>query len=94
MGTKVYRYTVPIDDCWHPLRLSGPIVHVGRPPGTGPVDEYTVELGAAHTSDADVQVRELRVYGTGHPIEADTLHVGTAFGAGGALVWHLRERTA
>ncbi len=94
MGKKIYRYAVRINDQWQPLRLSGRIVHVGRPPGAGPAGDDHVELWAEHTGDGDARVRQFRVYGTGHPINEPCTHVGTAFGAGGELVWHLMERDA
>ncbi|MDX3520714.1 hypothetical protein [Streptomyces scabiei] len=61
MADSVYRYEVPVDDRWHPLQLSGRILHVGcRNP-------RAVEVWALHT-DQPTEIRGFRVYGTGHPL--------------------------
>jgi hypothetical protein len=92
LARKIYRYTVRIDDRWHDLLLSGPVLHVGRPSCAGQLPTRDVELWAEYDSD-DAQPRRFRVYGTGQPIEEPCQYVGTAFDADGALVWHLMERT-
>jgi hypothetical protein len=83
---SIFRYAVPVDDEWHTLTLSGPIVHVA----TRHVD--FVEVWA--TTNGTMQYREFRVFGTGHPWPEDAglAYVGTAIAPGGALVWHLVER--
>ena len=82
----IYRYEVPVDDQWHTLCLSGPIVHVAtRRPDVVEVWATTHGFGAY---DVD-----LLVVGTGHRYPStDVTHVGTAVVPGGALVWHLLRR--
>lgn len=86
-GRAVFRYEVPVDDRWHTLSLTGPIVHVAaRQPDV-------VEVWAVAQPAADKEPRSFRVFGTGHPLPADAgRHVGAAVTAGGRLVWHLFER--
>lgn len=85
----ILRYEVPVDDEWHTLRLSGPIVHVAT--RRREVVEVWATTDGFGPSDYD-----LRVFGTGQPIPADppgeVCHVGTAIVPGGALVWHLMQR--
>lgn len=84
MADAIYRYEVPVDDRWHPLQLTGPIVHVDcRNP-------RFVEVWAIHTDSPPV-TRSFRVYGTGHPLPSGAQYVGTALAPGGQLVWHLIE---
>jgi len=86
-AATVYRYTVPVDDRWHTLDLTGPIVHVDcRRPDL-------VEVWALAGAEPE-RPRTLRVFGTGHPLPDDVTYVGTALAAGGALVWHLFESGA
>lgn len=81
----IYRYTVPADDAWHALPLTGSVLHVAcRTPGS-------VDLWALHT-DGPAVVRSFRVVGTGHPLPEGSLHVGTSMIPGDRLVWHLLER--
>jgi hypothetical protein len=81
----IYRYEVPVDDGWHVIELSGPIVQVGAR------NPYTVEFWALVGDEKPVE-RAFRVFGTGQPIPpAAALHRGTAFAAGGRLIWHLME---
>jgi hypothetical protein len=81
----IYRYEVPVDDQWHLIALSGPIVHVdGRTP-------HVVEFWALHQGAPTVE-RAFRVFGTGQPLPLDAgVHRGTVLAAGGRLVWHLFE---
>lgn len=81
----VYRYEIPVDDGWHTLELSGPVLHVAAR------DPRRVELWVVHGAEP-ARPRTFRVFGTGHPLDdrAPT-YVGTALAAGG-LVWHLWER--
>ncbi len=92
---SIYRFSVPIDDRWHPLRLTGDVLNVGRPPSLDRSDteERYVELWAFHRDDAPApEPRYFRVFGTGHAIEdPDAKYVGTSFGVGGRAVWHLME---
>lgn len=80
----IYRYEVPVDDEWHTVTGCGPVLYVAcrRTP--------VVEFWAMPTPEP--HVRSFRVYGTGHPIDVPTTHVGTAIAPGGSLVWHLMER--
>lgn len=84
----IYRHEVPVDDCWHEIELTGPIIHVAarRP--------ETVEFWAIHDASLPVTVPSFLVVGTGQPIESwgaskPHRYVGSAVTAGGALVWHL-----
>jgi len=84
---NVYRYEVPVDDTWHDITLTGPIVHVTSRQG----DVRTVHfwalagLGSPYTAS-------LRVYGTGHQVPLDATYRGTAISE--PLVWHLFERNS
>lgn len=85
---RIYRYEVPVDDDWHTIELSGPIVHVGaRKIGV-------VEFWAVHYDRMPIQAPSFLVVGTGHPINRpggdDLQYVGTA--PIGDLVWHLLGR--
>lgn len=81
----IYRYTVPVDDQWHTLKLDGAIHHVAaRQPDT-------IEIWALHTGGEFAFDRHLRVFGTGQPMDDECRYVGTALATGG-LVWHLMER--
>lgn len=93
MTRSIRSFTVPIDDRWHPLRLAGDIVHVGRPPSsdrTGNEERY-VELWALHDDVLTPDPRYFRVVSTGDPIGPTASYVGTAFGVAGRAVWHLLE---
>lgn len=83
MTSTIYRYEIPVDDQWHPLPLSGAIVHVASR------DPYAVELWAL--DGGPTVTRGFRVFGTGQPLPDDVQHVGTAIPPGGRLVWHLME---
>ncbi|MEU1663570.1 hypothetical protein ABZ547_08140 [Streptomyces sparsogenes] len=84
MTPAIFRYEIPVDDRWHALDLTGPIVHVASR------SMHTVEVWAINGQTAPTR-RGFRVYGTGHPIPDDATHVGTAIPPGGQLVWHLLE---
>jgi hypothetical protein len=80
---NILRYEIPVDDQWHPLQLSGDIVHVdSRNP-------RVVELWAI--SGGPTATRGFRVFGTGQPLPDNVKHIGTAIPPGGQLVWHLLE---
>jgi hypothetical protein len=85
----IRRYEVPVDDRWHTVPLTGPIIYVGsRSPGI-------VELWAISDSQLPQRAHKYRVFGAGLPLPAEAgSHVGTALAAGGALVWHLFEGRA
>ncbi len=82
---RVFRYEVPVDDSWHEVRLSGPVVHVACRNG----DPRTVHFWALEGAGTRWTAR-LRVFGTGHDVPPDTVYRGTAIA--GPLVWHLFER--
>lgn len=82
---RVLRYSVPVDDEWHEVRLAGEILHVAtRSPDV-------VELWAL--SDGSSFLRRFRAFGTGHPLPTDRAleHIGSVFALRGELVWHLFE---
>lgn len=81
---RVLRHEVPVDDRWHALQLSGPIVHVATR------NPRVVEVWAIDTGEAS-SLRGFRAFGTGQPLPPDVAHVGTAITPGGQLVWHLFE---
>lgn len=85
MTRAIYRYEVPVDDAWHRVDVSGPILHVDSR------DVATVEVWAWHEGQSTAG-RELRVFGTGQPIPEGAKYVGTAIPPGGHLVWHLMEQ--
>lgn len=94
---RVLRFAVPVDDAWHAIG-SGPVVHVDCRTGENDVVQvWTLEcepldnvLAGNLRSDFG---RYVRVFGTGHSIPAGASHIGTALTAGGALVWHVFERS-
>jgi hypothetical protein len=80
----VWRFEVPVDDRWHTLPLTGPVLHVAA---RHPV---VVELWAVLV-DQPPTPRQFRVFGTGQQLTADAAtYVGTAVTP--RLVWHLWER--
>jgi hypothetical protein len=83
---SILRCSIPIDDQWHTLTLTGLIVHVATR------GEDYVEIWFIEDPDGTPEVRAFRVVGTGHPLEpALTRHVGTAITPSGRFVWHLME---
>jgi len=82
----IYRYEIPVDDRWHPLQLSGEVLHVDCR------TMHAVEVWARHT-DGPTVTRSFRVYGTGQPLLDGLAYIGTAIVPGGQLVWHLMETT-
>lgn len=86
--TRVFRYEVPVDDRWHDIELSGPILHVDCR------DPRIVEFWALCTTNgAPARTVSFTVVGTGH-LQPDGYHVGTAIAPGGQLVWHLFRKAA
>jgi hypothetical protein len=88
VSARIYRYTVPLDDEWHEIALSGAILHVAARQFRD-----TVEFWALYSDDKPDRPREFRVFGTGtgHPLTEDRMeHRGTALID--ELVWHLMER--
>ena len=63
----VFRYSVPVDDRWHTLGLSGAVLHVAcRQPDV-------VEVWALNTGGPELP-RVFRVFGTGQCLAAGTRH--------------------
>jgi hypothetical protein len=81
LQTRIYKYTVPVDDQDHLIAFRGPIVHVAS---QAPNE---VQLWVQYNPHADKHRWKFRVVGTGQPIPNGMLHVGTAFD--GPFVWHL-----
>lgn len=88
----IYRYEVPVDDQWHEIPLSGPVLHVAaRTPYVYVArTPYVVEFWALHSGGPMVP-RRFRVFGTGQPIDEQATHRGTARSSYGRMVWHLME---
>lgn len=81
---NVFRYEVPVDDTWHDITLTGPILHVASRNYLKVVYFWALAgVGSPYTA-------RLRVYGTGHPIPLDAVYRGTAIAE--PLVWHLFEQ--
>lgn len=94
MTHAVYRYEVPVDDAWHAIDLTGPVLHVD----CRQVD--VVEFWAiARPGLASSRRDHFRVFATGEPVGGvgSVEHVGTAIAPGltpltrptDRLVWHL-----
>lgn len=88
MTTRIYRYEVPVDDGWYPIRSATPLYVDCR-------DPRVVEFWAFALDDDDpVPMRSYRVYGTGQDIPASGVqYTGTALAPHG-LVWHLLSKLA
>lgn len=83
---QIFRQTIPVNDNWTTLELSGPIVHVGTR------GEDYVEIWFLDDPAAETTTRAFRVVGTGEPMApALATHVGTAITPSGRFVWHLME---
>ena len=82
---RVLRYEVPVDDAWHEISLTGPVVHVACRNGVRDVVHAwaLADVGTAYTA-------RLRVFGTGQDVSLDTVYRGTAIAE--PLVWHLFEQ--
>lgn len=93
MSVRVVRYEVPVDDVWHPLQLSGPIVHATCR-GMTYVEFWVL------ASDQPADTRWFRAFRDDHEVPGDAIYRGTALsptGPGpfsqpyGQFVWHLFE---
>lgn len=84
---NVYRYEVPVDDAWHEMVLTGPIVKVACRNGVRDVVHFwaLAEVGSPFSA-------RLRVFGTGHQVPDEAVYRGTAIAE--PLVWHLFEDAA
>lgn len=83
----VLKWQVSVDDRSHRIG-GGEIVHVAvqYPDQPDVVTVWTVE---PRNRDAVTNMREVQVYGTGHPLPYFATHVGSAVAENGGLVWHL-----
>jgi hypothetical protein len=80
--TRIFRYEVPVDDCWHAHDLYGEVLHVaGR-------SLLTVEFWAMRQGESPRR-REFRIFGTGQPLDGGQ-YLGTVVHP--SLVWHLFAR--
>ena len=82
---RIFRYEVPVDDCFHEFALSGNVVRVGCR------DPRVVEFWALNRENGPTLQRGFIVVGTGHPFPPHAVYVGSAVAPGGSLVWHLLE---
>lgn len=82
----VHRYTVPIDDEWHDIEMSGYPLAVAVPKEMAYLEFWAEAYEGRNT------MRRFRVFGTGHPIPMETSYCGTAPRVLG-LVFHLYEYT-
>lgn len=83
---SIFRQVIPVDDQWHTLSLTGPIVHVATR------GEDYVEVWFIEDPDVEPEDRAFRVVGTGQPLApALAHHIGTAITPSSRLVWHLME---
>ena len=79
---RVLKWTVPVDDQWHPIG-AGDVVHVAcQMDGPFSVQVWTLEAD-------NLEMRSACVFGTGQPLPDRVTHLGTALANQGALVWHL-----
>lgn len=84
----VCKWTVPVDDQWHPIG-AGPVLHVADQNQTGTsVQVWTEEPTGVHRTHTAA-----RVYATGQPLPGDAHHAGSVVTSGGGLVWHLYRGT-
>lgn len=83
-GTQIFRFVVPIDDQWHELPATGPVLHVAARRFDA-IEFWALAPGP----DGPPAGRRFRVVGTGQPIPSDATYHGTALAGG--LVWHLVE---
>lgn len=84
-GLRIYRYAVPVNDRWHKIRLTGPVLHVGGR------SQSVVEFWALAGRWPEPQHYEFCVFGTGQPLPAEGWqYVGTVVHH--ELVWHLVVR--
>lgn len=82
---RIHRFEVPVNDHWHTIPLTGPILHVGGR------SVWTVEFWALAGRWPQDQHYEFRVYGTGHQLPAEGWqYVGSVVHPD--LVWHLVVR--
>jgi hypothetical protein len=69
---RVYRYEVPVDDGVHMLP-AGKVVHVDSRRQAD-----TVEVWVEFPATGGLPDLPVRVFGTGHDVPADAVHLGTA----------------
>jgi hypothetical protein len=81
----VWKYALGVNDEWYPLPEGGQVVGVAPGPV---VDEVTVWV-LQDEDAAPRSSRQLRVFGTGHPVPEGTEHRGLV--SSGRFVWHVFE---
>lgn len=81
---RVLKWTVPVDDQWHPIG-SGEVLHVACQRGPFSVEVWTLE------ADESDSLRSVIICGTGQPLPENSRHIGTALANQGSLVWHVFE---
>lgn len=87
----VWKYTIPVDDGYHPIPV-GKVVHVEWLHHDAVYVWVETDVEESKHRPAVVQgLRGVRVFGTGQPIPDDIVHLGTAVMPDdiGRLVWHL-----
>ena len=85
----LHQYSVPADDQWYELPLTGDVVHVAaRSP-------HVVDFWAWRRPWRDAQPHWFRVYVDDQPVDTpgSVCHLGTVVCEGGRYVRHLIERT-
>lgn len=88
--TKIYKYTIPVDDGSHEIKLSrgSEVLFVAH----NRKDMHVVDFWATHYPERENVPRRFRVVGTGQPFSASFIHRGTAVSlATSPFVWHLLE---
>lgn len=83
---RVLRWVIPADDQWHEISANGGIVHVATRA------EPYAEVWSIVNDDLPDEVRRLRIYGTGAPLDPEGHYVGSAVTPSGRLVWHVFAR--
>lgn len=94
-GSRVLRWTVPVDDQAHVTNAAGPVLRVAaHREFFTEVEFWTLEAADSHRQAPGSRPRVVRVFGTGQPVPAGYKWLGTAERTEQGLVWHLFERTA
>jgi hypothetical protein len=86
---RIYRYEVPVDEEWHKITLTGPILHVAS-------RESDIVEFWSWTNDHPPISYMFKAFGTGWPVPeivSSIQYVGTALATNG-FVWHLFRELA
>jgi hypothetical protein len=81
---NVFRYEVPIDDVWHDIELTGPVVKVACRESNRRVVQFWALDGAGSPYTG-----RFRVFGTGDEVPDNVVYKGT--GIAEPYAWHLFE---